>query len=343
MGKRDYYEVLGLSRSASEQEIKSAYRRLAKKYHPDRNQDDPSSEGKFKEVAEAYEILSDKKKREIYDRFGHSGGPGSWQQAPTGERVYHYSGGSNVNMNFSSLEEILNFFAQGQRQGRSPFGQASPFDDLFSSSGGNDLFSRMRGGANRSRRTASSVPGQDLEHTVNLSFEQAVQGTQVEIDLVAPSGSREGRETLTVKIPAGVDNGQRIRLRGKGQPGSGGGKRGDLYIVCNIRPHSFFERRGNDIYLDLPIRITEAALGAKIELPTIDGRSTLTIPPGTPSGAKLRMKGKGVPCSRQGKRGDQYVVIKIVPPKDLDDRQRRLLKELADKLSDDPRSHLSWK
>ncbi len=333
MTNRDYYEILGVQRSASDEQIKRAYRKLAKQYHPDRNPGDAAAERKFKEVREAYGVLADRQKRAAYDRFGHAGvgaaagGTGGWQTRPDGTRVYTWSGGpGGVDVD---LEDLFGAFGGGQG--------ASVFDQIFG---------RRHGRSGRAQPgRAPARAGEDLEHRVNLSFEQAIHGATVEIDLVPrDAAGRARRETLTVRIPPGVHDGQRIRLRGKGQPGSNRGAPGDLYIVCTVREHPYFRRQGHDIYLDVPVTITEAALGATVKLPTIDGPTTVRVPPGAASGGKLRLKGKGVRDARTGQRGDQYVLIRIVPPKNLSDAQRRLLEELAEACSGqpDPRADLGW-
>jgi curved DNA-binding protein len=333
MAKRDYYEVLGVGRSASDEEIRRAHRKLAKQYHPDRNRNDKSAEARFREVQEAYEILSDKDKRAIYDKFGHSDGPGTWQRGPTGQRVYHYAGDTGQSVDFGNLEEIFEFFSGGRGGQRG----GSGFEDLFNG------FSGFGGRQTRTARRPVSADGQDAEQAVELTFEQAIHGTQVELQLLKTDGAARSRETITVKIPPGVDDGQRIRVRGKGQSGTGSGRSGDLYIVCRVRPHPYFRREGANIVLDVPISITEAALGTRIDLPTIDGISTVTIPPGTASGTKLRLKGKGVRTSRDSGRGDQFVLIRIVPPKSLTSEEKRLLEQLSDTLSEDPRANAPWK
>jgi DnaJ-class molecular chaperone len=325
MAKKDYYELLGVSRSAGEPEIKRAYRRQAKKYHPDRNPDDPAAEARFKEVQEAYHVLSDKNKRAAYDRYGHAGvdpqaagaddfaGPG-W---PGAGNFREFKFGGNVD----DLRDIFDNLGGG------------PFDDLFG------RFARKTRPSGRTAHRHAPVRGQDLEHKINMSFEQAIEGATFEIDLRVATETGTKTQTISAKTPPGVGHGQRIRLRGKGQPGLNGGPPGDLYLVCNVRPHRYFKRDGDDIYIEVPISIAEAALGAKIEVPSLKGRTTVTIPPGTASGAKLRLKGRGVHNPRKRTSGNQYVVIKIVPPKNLEPHQQQVLRELLD---DNPRKNLHW-
>jgi len=334
MAKRDYYEVLGVGRDATVSQIKAAYRKLARKFHPDVNKA-ADAEEKFREATEAYEVLSDDKRRPLYDQFGHAGptqagggGPHQWRGGPRRARpsttvdFNDIFGGGFAGM---SLEDILGSLGGGhggprrpRRTGRgaNPFGQgAGPF-----------------GGATCS----GDLSGQDVEHHLNLDFMQAVHGTTVTLRLSAEHGS----ETINVRIPPGVKEGSRVRVRGKGQPGPGG--MGDLYIVTHVGEHPYFRREDNDILLDVPLNLTEAALGAKIDVPTVHGdRMTVTIPPGVASGQKLRLRGKGVaPPGLEP--GDQFVVVKIVPPRNLSAAGKRLIEELNQTDPCDPRKDLPW-
>ena len=318
--QRDYYETLGVKQSASQEEIKRAYRRLAKEFHPDRNPDDPSAEGKFKDVQRAYEVLGKPDKRAQYDRFGEAG-VGQWTTGQRGQKVYEW--GPNSSINVEDLEDLMAAFGGGGGARR-----ASVFDQFFSG---------FRGGPGRA---AAPQRGGDETGHVSLSFDQAVHGAVVTVQL--RSEDEERNETLEVKIPPGVENGQKIRVSGQGHRGSGGGPPGDFYLVCSVQPHPYFRRDGADIYVDVPVTVVEASLGAKIEVPAIDGHLTLTLPPGTPSGAKLRLKGRGLSRPGRDERGDQYVVIKIVPPEQLTEEQRRLLKRLGEQDQSDPRSKCAW-
>lgn len=307
MAGKDFYKILGVNKEASLAEIKKAYRQLAKKWHPDVNQGDKAAEEKFKEITEAYAVLSDANKRRQYDAMGpdgfHSGfdfseffrggfRPGSGG----GARTYHFSGGQGgFNFDVGGLEDI--------------------FESLFSGGMG-------QGGARGFRPGGHGFyPGEAVvsptTYQMDVDFVTAAKGGEIELAL-------EG-ERVRVRIPAGVENGQKIRLAGKGRPGPGG-RRGDLYISLQVKPHDQFERQGSDIYLEVPVTITEAALGATIEVPTLDGHSEVTLPAGTSGGAQLRLRGKGA-YLRQGGRGDQYVKIKIVLPKKLNSKSRELLKE----------------
>lgn len=318
MAKRDYYDILGISSSASATDIKRAFRRLAKKLHPDQNEGDKASEAKFKEVQEAYETLSDKEKRAGYDQFGHAAAapgfdPGGGAGAPFGH--------SGVPVDFRDFADFFNvsFNTQGSRGGRS------------------SIFDSFGGGGPPSQTTGTPSSARDIEYVASLSFEQAIRGTTLDLELSAPSS---GKQRLSVHIPAGVRNGQKIRVRGKGRPGRGRRPPGDLFVVCSVQPHPYFLRQEDDVYLTVPITITEATLGAKVDLPTLDGERTVTIPRGTPSGTKLRLAGMGVANPKEKTRGDQYAVIKIVPPKRLSAEQRDLLKRFAAVSKTSPRDGL---
>jgi DnaJ-class molecular chaperone len=330
MPDHEYYQILGVSRDASPDEIKRAYRKLAKQYHPDRNPNDKTAEKRFKEVRAAYEVLSDPEKRKLYDQFGQTGvnggAPGGWRSGPGGQRVYTWKSGGGPDVPFNDLDDLFSFFsgAAGARQASGP-------ESIF------DHFARQASG--KRRRTRRAEPGgTDIEHPVTLTFDQAVRGTTLDLNLTDTSG---GAQRISVKIPPGVREGQRIRLRGKGQPGGRGATSGNLYIVCRIQPHRYFRREGNDIYLDLPLTLSEAALGTRVEIPTLDGRTLLTVPPGTSSGARLRLRGRGVQPAGGKPRGDQYAVVRIVAPKPVSDAQRELLEKLKD-TEPDPRKNIGW-
>jgi len=335
MAKRDYYEVLGVARDATEAAIKSAYRKLARKFHPDVNKAADAS-AKFREATEAYEVLSDDKKRKTYDQYGHAGpsfggGPGGaqyqWQGGQGGQGGANFDfgdifgGGGGGGFGGMSLEDIMAALGGGRRgrrggrAGGSPFGQGGPGAQEY-----------------------GNAKGQDLEHNLNLDFMQAVRGTTTSLRMQSSDGHSE---TINVRIPPGVKEGSRVRVRGKGNPGPGGA--GDLYIITHIGEHPYFRRDGNDISVDVPISITEAALGAKVDVPTLEGETmTVTIPPGTASGQKLRLRGKGI-TPPSGTAGDQYVVVKIVPPKPLSAHGRKLLEEFAKAEPYDPRKDAPWK
>jgi molecular chaperone DnaJ len=351
MPKRDYYETLGLARGASEQDIKSAFRRLAKDCHPDRNPGDKSSEAKFKELNEAYEALRDPQKRAAYDQFGHAAFDGS-----------HGRGGAGFGPDFaSSMSDI--------------------FDDLFG-----EFMGGRRGG--RGQRTGRER-GADLRYNMEISLPEAFAGktaqirvpTSVTCETCTGSGAKTGTQpsscptcggagkvratqgfftiertcpscqgrgeiindpcpsctgtgrvvrerTLSVSIPAGVEDGTRIRLAGEGEAGVRGGPAGDLYIFLSIKPHEFFQRDGADIFCRVPIAMTAASLGGHIDVPTLDGGQTrVKIPEGTEAGKQFRLKGKGMPVLRSKVTGDMYIQVEVETPKNLTRRQRELLEE----------------
>lgn len=319
MAGKDFYKMLGVERTATQEKIKKAYRKLAKKYHPDVNQGNKAAEEKFKEITEAYAVLSDTAKRKQYDALGPDGfhsdfdfsrfSGGGFRPRP-GQRVYHFStgsGGRGFNFDFSGLEDIFGSF----------FG------------GGGDPMQSFGGRADPTRSFAGGrVPTSDLTYEMAIDFLTAVKGGEVE---VAVEGER-----IRVQIPPGVESGQKIRLAGRGRPAPGTA-RGDLFISLTVRPHKQFERNGDDIHVELPVTVTEAALGSTIAVPTIDGTSEVTLPAGSSSGRKLRLKGKGV-YRRTGGRGDLYVKVSIVVPKKLDKKSKELLKEFARRNPGDPRS-----
>jgi curved DNA-binding protein len=316
MARRDYYEVLGVPRSADADQIKSAYRKLARKYHPDVNKS-AGAPDKFKEATEAYEALSDPEKRKMYDRFGHAA-PGG----PFGAKQTRWAGGGQQRVSF----KFGDFFGGGSG---------------FAGMSLDDILDALRGGGG-SRRSSRRRPrrGADSEHDLTLDFLQAVRGTTARVRVARPQpDGGDRRETIEVKIPPGVREGSRVRVRGQGQEGSRSA--GDLYMVLHVRPHPYFRREGDDIYVHVPVSLAEAALGAKVDVPTLDGIGTVTIPPGTASSKRLRLRGKGV--ARPGKPpGDQYVVIEIVPPKRLTGRQEELLRQLQELDSPSPRAECPW-
>lgn len=375
--KQDYYELLGVSRKASAKDIRTAFRKLARKYHPDLNPGDKAAEEKFKQLQEAYDVLSDTKKRQMYDQYGFYS-----DNVPTGDYgPGPQAEGQHVNFDFGGFD-----FGGGQ-------GGASTFRDLFG-----QFFGGRHGGV---AAEPEYEPGGDLEYQIEIDFWDAVRGSVKKLQITrldacetchgtgavgspqtcptcGGTGSiqqtagkmrfnvpcnrcggtgklhtpcrtcgGEGRirktETIDVRIPPGVANGGRVRVPGKGNAGTMGARAGDLYLRVVVHPHEFFERRGNDLYTKVPVTVAEASLGAKIEVPTIDGRSLVRIPPGTNSGRTLRLKEKGVPHGKSGARGDQYVEIQIIVPEPTDERVRNLMKELEGIAPADPRKDLFTK
>ncbi len=375
--KQDYYDLLGVQRKAPVKEIRAAYRKLARKYHPDLNPGDKSAEEKFKQIQEAYEVLSDTKKRQMYDQFGFNT-PG--QAGPQGP-------GGSYNVSPEDIHFDFGGFDFGGGAG-APGGGAS-FRDLFGQ------FFRG-GGAGAGQAGYETEAGSDLEYQIDISFAEAMRGAQKKVSItrldvcndchgkgsvgseqtcnvchgsgrvtetsgkmkfqvacsrcggsghlrtVCRTCGGEGRvrraETLDVRIPPGAQTGSRVRVAGRGNAGANGGPPGDLYFITQVQPHPFFDRRGDDLYTLVPITVTEAALGAKVEVPTIDGRTQVRIPPGTDSGKKLRLREKGAPSARrQGHRGDQIVEVQVVVPKPEDEKVRELLRELSKAAPEDPR------
>jgi DnaJ-class molecular chaperone len=315
MPDNDYYKTLGVSRSASADEIRKAYKKLARQYHPDVKPDDKAAAEKFKQIQEAYAVLGDSEKREQYDRYGTTfsgAGPGP------GGRTYTWTSGAG-GPRPEDLEQL--------------FGGGIDLGDLFGGAFGRGRAGRGAG----ARRRAQPVKGSDINSEIVIPFQVAAEGGRHELQL-----QRDGKlDRLEVTIPAGVDNGSVIRLAGEGQPGPGGGQAGDLRLTIKVAPHPYFRRDGRDLLLDVPVTPSEAALGAKVEVPTLsEGKVVVTIPPGTSSGTKLRLRGKGVPEKKTGQRGDQFVVVKIVLPKSLDDKTRRLFEDLQRAAPHDPRRGL---
>lgn len=359
MQNPDYYKLLGVPRAAKPEDIKKAYRRLARRHHPDVNPGNHEAEDRFKQISEAFEVLSDPKKREVYDRYGYYS-----------EHASATAGARGPVFDFSN------------------FGAAN-FRDIFS-----EIFSNIRPsnspGPHRSR-------GADLEYALGISFEQAMQGLNAKIEversdvcqachgagenigelvsctscngagqqtgmfggsskcsrcsgsgkMPAPCSTCKGsgvvplRETITVRIPAGVNTGSRVRVPGKGHAGTLGGQPGDLFMVTNVSEHSYFKRQGDNIYCTVPITVPEAALGSKIEVPTVDGKALLRIPPGTQSGQRFRLRERGAPSLRAGGiRGDQFVEVKITLPKVISEETKEILQQFARHNQENPRAEM---
>ena len=313
MKYKDYYATLGVERTAGADDIKKAYRKLAQKHHPDVSKD-AKAEEKFKEIAEAYQTLKDPKTREAYDRLGSSYQPGQdFRPPPDWEKQFR------------------------DQPGASGFS----FDDLDLS----DLFAGLSGAGRRGGRARANmpIPGEDYEVTVHLSLEDAYRGTQLDLSLSTPEYDDKGRvrnvpKTIKARIPKGATDGQRLRLRGQGGKGINGGRDGDLYLNIALEPHALFRPDGHDLYLDLPLTPWEAALGATIEVPTLNGRVSMKIPAATTAGRKLRLGKKGLPKPGGGE-GDLYAIVQIVNPTVLNERERELLKQLAQASTFNPRSH----
>jgi molecular chaperone DnaJ len=402
--KKDYYEILGVKKSASVDEIRKAFRKLARKYHPDVNPGDKAAEEKFKTLSEANDVLSDPKKRKIYDQLGFY----SDNIDPAAAEAYSRGGPTGAG-GFGGFP--------GGQPGAGGQGQGVPFDfsgfdfnDMFEGSRGRttstggggfrDIFSSMFGGGRGAAAAQEGPePGSDLEYQVNVPFWTAIRGGVMRLNItrqdacanchgngvieqpgVCPQCKGKGTieqsanrmrfnvtcprchgtgknvsncpvchgegvvtrtEPLEVRIKAGTRDGQRIRIPAKGNAGVHGGPPGDLYVIIRTENHSVFRREGDDIYVTVPVTATEAALGAKIEVPTIDGRALLKVPPGTQSGQKLRLREKGVPsATKEGIRGDEIVEVKVTVPMPRDEKTKELLRELAKLNPEDPRAEL---
>lgn len=307
MAEKNLYEILGVSKDASQDDIKKQYRRLARKYHPDVNPGDTSAEARFKEISSAFEVLSDPEKRKMYDEFGEDAAKlgydpekaeeyRRWKRAQQqGARGFGFGaggGGGGVEFDLGDLGDI--------------FGGAG-FDPR-------DIFGGFRGGRMRRR-------GGDVQTHLTVSFKDAVLGTEREIALERPATASEPARTqrLKVQVPPGIESGQRIRLAGQGEPGVGGGPAGDLYISVDVREHRLLRREGRDLHLDVPVTISEAMFGARIDVPTLTGKVKLTVPRGSQSGRTLRLRGKGVPATKTASAGDMYVHLMVrVPQPDSD-------------------------
>jgi curved DNA-binding protein len=310
VGFRDYYEVLGVPRDAPSDDIRSAYRKLARQYHPDVNKD-PGAEDRFKEIAEAYEVLRDPEKRERYDRLGANWKAGEDVSGAAGFGESAQQGGFQQRGGFGDV--------------RVEFGDGAGFSDFFES-----LFGARRGRTRTSGFDGFSARGADQEATLELSLEEAARGGQRKISL------GDGRD-YEVNVPPGVRDGQRIRLAGEGGRGADGGPAGDLFLRVRLKPHPRFRVQGHDLYVDLPVAPWEAALGATVEVPTLEGRTRVKVPPGSSSGRRLRLKDEGMP-GPGGVSGDLYATVKIVVPKKLSKKERQLFEQLAEVSSFDPRS-----
>ena len=324
---KDYYSILGVSKSASADEVKRAFRKLARKYHPDVNPGDKAAETKFKEVSEAYEVLSDSDKRQKYDQFGRY-----WKQA---ERSGGYGtsadfGGFDFS-NYGSFDEFINELlgrfgtgfggAGGPSAGRASY-------TYRTSPRGSGGFNNDFGGFGTGAAPSQSL---DQEANISLTLSEAFRGTRKRLKI--------GADQVEVRIPAGAKQGTKVRLRGKGQLNSYSGQRGDVYLIVNLLPHSLFQFEGDNLVCEIPVAPDEAVLGGNIEVPTPDGSVTMNLPAGIKSGQTLRLRGKGWPNPKGG-RGDQLVRVVITPPKSLTDKERQLYEQIRNQRSTSPRSHL---
>ena len=369
--QEDYYSILGISKKAKDADVKKAYRRLARKNHPDVNPGDNGAEERFKKIQEAYDVLSDRKKRAMYDRYGFYSE--NFKEQPSGP-----GRGFSQGFDFSGMD----YGESGQSSFR-------------------DIFSEFFGGGSARGRPSGPVKGENLEQHLNISFIESIEGLSARMNIsrnkacsscngsgldqsegqkVCPrcqgsgqeakahgfmrfsgpcrecagtgrvggrcktcggSGTLPLQESITVRIPPGVANGFRMRVPNKGNAGSNGGPPGDLYLIISVRPHEFFRREGNDIVCTVPITVTEAALGTKIEVPSVQGKALLKIPPGTQSGQKFRLRGKGAPSLRGDVPGNQIVEVRVIVPRVADERSKEILRELARLNPENPRTTLA--
>ncbi|MEN6458948.1 MAG: J domain-containing protein [Thermoguttaceae bacterium] len=324
----DYYSVLGVPRNASPAEIQKAYRELARKHHPDMNPGDKTAKKKFQKVQAAFDVLNNPEKREMYDRYGSSFETVG-QGGPQGARTWTSGGAGHGPGGFSAEDIDLSQFL-GER-----FGQEMP-------GGLGDLFGQFRRAAGRSRRSAGAQQAAqrsaDLVQELQIPLNTSVTGGEVQISVQRPGGKTE---TLAVKIPAGIEDGKKIRIRGHGQPAPRGGTPGDILLTIRVEPHPFFHRCGNQLHVRVPVTLGEAVAGAKVDVPTPKGTVTISVPPGSSSGTKLRVKGHGV-TPKNGTAGDLLAEIQIVLPKSLSDDDRRAIQQIDQRYSQNPRRSLRW-
>jgi DnaJ-class molecular chaperone len=325
----DYYNILGVPKNASQADIQKAYRDLARKYHPDMNPNDKTAKKKFQKVQAAFDVLNNPEKREMYDRYGSSFETMGAGGEPQGARTWGWSpGAGGAGPGGFGVEDIDLSQFLGER-----FGQEAP-------GGAGDLFGQFRRAAGKFRKPAGASPqrGGDLSQELQIPFATSITGGEVQIKVQRPGGKAE---TLEVKIPAGIEDGKKIRIRGHGQPAPRGGTPGDILLTIHVLPHPYFHRRGNQLHVRVPVTLGEAVLGAKVDVPTPSGAVTLSVPPGTSSGAKLRVKGHGV-APKSGAPGDLLAEIQIVLPKQISDADRQAIRQIDEHYSQDPRHDLRW-
>jgi DnaJ-class molecular chaperone len=329
--KRDLYEVLGVARQASADDIRAAHRRLARKLHPDMNKG-PDAAKKFAELQEAYEVLSDPEKRKVYDQFGHAGlggaPPGAWGPGGPGGP----SAGRGPTYTWTNVGGDAN--ASGAH-----VDMGEIFEEIFggrSTGGGMGGPGGFGGFRSRAQPKSRQTKGRDAERTIEIEFLEAIHGATKSVRIARPGGS----QTIEVRIPPGTVDGAKLRIRGEGMEGEHGGPKGDLILAITVLPHALFTRDGAELHVDLPVTIAEAALGARVRVPTLSGFAELTVPPGTSSGQKLRLRGQGL-SKEAGGSGDLMAVARIVTPKNLSTADRDALKSIAPRL-ENPRTGPGW-
>jgi molecular chaperone DnaJ len=322
LAKKDYYSVLGVSRNATPDEIKKAYRKMAMQYHPDKNPGNKKAEDTFKEMSEAYDVLSDTKKRNLYDQFGFSG-PGFGGGGPNPGGFGSQGGGPGGFGGYGGP------FGGG---GAGPENFQDIFGDIFGDVFGGQKNQGQGPGGFRARRAR----GADLRYTLNISFEESALGSEKTISFIRQRSGKEETARLSVKVPAGVNSGQRLKLANEGDGSPSGGSPGDLYVVINVLDHSLFKRDEDHVLLDLPVSYIDAILGCSVEVPTLSNRVALKIPPGTHTGQLFRLKGKGLPHRQGFGSGDMIIKILVDTPESLDDSQKELLKKLSESSSETP-------
>lgn len=323
---KDYYAVLGVSRDASDAEVRKAYFDLARKYHPDRNPNDPKAQERFKEVQQAFDVLSDPKKRELYDRYGSAFEQMGAGREPYGgtTTTYTYGPGGGEEIDLSQLFER---FGGG-------FAGFGGFADMFE----HLQSARGRRGRRPGAGGTAAPAGSNIESEVQIPFATAVTGGEVQLSVRRSDGSSQ---TITLKIPPGVEDGKVLRLRGQGSPSRYNGPPGDLLVTVRVAPHPYFERRGNNLHVRVPITVGEAAAGARVDVPTPSGTVTVRVPPGSSTGTKLRIKGHGVAPKGESP-GDLLVELQVVLPPGLDEAGREMLRKFDQRYPCQPRSDLRW-
>lgn len=360
MSKRDYYEVLGVARDATDQQIKSAYRKLAMQYHPDRNPGDKQAEERFKEAAEAYAVLAESEKRALYDRFGHAGVSGAGAGGGAGFDPTIFADFSDIFAGLGDVFGLGDIFGSRRRRNGPQRGADLRYDLEISfeesAKGAETTIQIPREETCETCKGSGAAPGTTAETcsqcrgTGQLRYQQGFltvarpcsncRGTGKTISKPCTACRGAGRVSrerkLTVKIPAGIATGQRLRLYGEGEHGSAGGPPGDLYVVVHVQEHSFFHREDDDLYCELPIGFPTLALGGNVKVPTLNGREELHIPAGTQAGHRFKLRGKGMPNVSGLGHGDLFVIAKVAVPKKLNKDQKRLLEELARTLPADP-------